>query len=189
MALSEEDIPRKWMKSLNGSSSMEGGAQQEAFSWCVAHVKPRCEKKLAQYCEDWQIDYVLPLSDSLKSYPTKKIVFQKPYFPGYVFIHTPEENHQLLKKCQHLARLIKVADQALFCKQLEAVVLAISSDIDLLPMPEIKPGILVKIRNGPLKGVEGLVEERIGLCKVCLRMDFIGQGVALQVEADNLEVI
>ncbi len=168
---------------------MEGGARQEVFSWCVAHVKPRCEKKLAQYCADWQIDYVLPLYDSLKSYPTKKIVFQKPYFPGYLFIHTSPEKHPFLKKCRHLARLIEVADQALFCKQLEAVLLAISSDIDLLPMPEIKPGILVKIRNGPLKGVEGLVEERVGHCKVCLKMDFIGQGVALQVEADNLEVI
>lgn len=168
---------------------MEEGVRQEVLSWCVAHVKPRCEKKLAQYCEDWQIDYVLPLYDSLKSYPTKKIVFQKPYFPGYVFIHTSPEKHPLLKKCQHLARLIKVADQALFCKQLKAVLLAISSDIDLLPMPEIKPGILVKIRNGPLKGVEGLVEERVGFCKVCLKMDFIGQGVALQVEADNLDVI
>ncbi|MCK9316237.1 MAG: hypothetical protein M0Q48_08860 [Verrucomicrobia bacterium] len=189
MALSEKDIPRKWMKSLKASSSMEGGSQQEVFSWCVAHVKPRCEKKLAQYCEDWQMDYVLPLYDSLKSYPTKKIVFQKPYFPGYVFIHTSPENHPLLKKCKHLARLIMVTNQALFYKQLEAVLLAISSDIDLLPMPEIKPGILVKIRNGPLKGVEGLVEERVGLCKVCLKLDFIGQGVALQVEADNLEVI
>ncbi|HQC42141.1 MAG TPA: transcription termination/antitermination NusG family protein [Verrucomicrobiota bacterium] len=189
MFLTEKDIPNKWMKSLRSPSSMEGGSQQETASWCVAYVKPRCEKKMAQYCEDQGVNYLLPLYNSLKSYPTKKVVFQKPYFPGYVFIYTPEKNHRLLKKCQHLVRLIKVADQALFCKQLEAVVLAISSDIDLLPVPEIKPGILVKIKNGPLKGVEGVVKERVGLCRVCLKLDFIGQGVALQVEADNLEVI
>ncbi|MDI9401878.1 MAG: transcription termination/antitermination NusG family protein [Verrucomicrobiota bacterium] len=189
MPLDITELPKNWRRCLSGPQDEGGDSTQLKPFWCVAHVKPRCEKKLAKYCEDWKVDYILPLYKSLKTYPTKRVVFYKPYFPGYIFINTPLENHQMLKKSQHLARLIQVVDQELFAKQLVSVLLAITSDAELLPASKIKPGILVRIKRGVLRGVEGLVEERRGVCRVCLSLDFIGQGVIMEVDADDLEVV
>jgi hypothetical protein len=47
----------------------------------------------------------------------------------------------------------------------------------------------VNIKNGPLQGVEGWVEERYGADTVLLRLDFIGQAVAVKVQAGDLELI
>ena len=47
----------------------------------------------------------------------------------------------------------------------------------------------VRIKAGPLQGIEGWVEERYGLSTVLLRLDFISQAAAVKVEADTLELI
>jgi len=46
----------------------------------------------------------------------------------------------------------------------------------------------VRIKSGPLRGVEGYVEHRYGLAKVLLRLDFISQAAAVKLDADQLEL-
>jgi transcription antitermination factor NusG len=54
--------------------------------------------------------------------------------------------------------------------------------------PEITVGARVKITAGPLRGLEGFVENRAGATFVQLRLDFIAQGVLVKVEATDLEL-
>src|SRR5438105_142898 len=54
--------------------------------WYVAHTRPRCEKKLAEYCERQGFKVTLPLYRSVKKYDRKTVVFEKPLFPNYVFL-------------------------------------------------------------------------------------------------------
>ncbi len=55
--------------------------------------------------------------------------------------------------------------------------------------PSIGKGMRVQIKQGPLRGVEGWVEERYGMHTVLLRLDFIGQAAAVKVDATDLELI
>jgi hypothetical protein len=47
----------------------------------------------------------------------------------------------------------------------------------------------VRIKSGPLQGVEGWVEKRYGMTTVLLRLDFISQAAAVQMDADLLDPI
>lgn len=170
-----------------GQGMME--QKKKPLLWCVVYTKPRSEKKFARYCDDHFLSYELPTYKSVRKYPRKKVIFYKPYFPGYVFVHTIEDNYKVIRGSQHLHSLLKVIDQELFVKQLCNVLTAINSGIKLLPVPEVKAGVKVKIRSGPMQGVEGVVERRQGICKVYLTLDFIGQGIAATMDADKLEVI
>ena len=55
--------------------------------------------------------------------------------------------------------------------------------------PDIGEGSRVRIKSGPLQGVEGWVEKRHGVNVVLLRLDFINQAAAVKIEADLLEPI
>ena len=46
----------------------------------------------------------------------------------------------------------------------------------------------VKIKQGPLRGMEAWVEERYGTNTALLRLDFIGQAAAVKLEATDLEL-
>jgi transcriptional antiterminator RfaH len=157
--------------------------------WYVAHTKPRCEKKLLQYCERKSLEATLPCYRSAHKYRGKTVVFQKPLFPGYVFIQIPATQRNLVLQSDHIANLLDVHDQELFARQLGEVLLALETDLEIRLAPTIGEGARVKIKSGPLRGVEGWVEKRYGMNVVLLRLDFIGQAAAVKLDATDLEMV
>ncbi|MBL9168112.1 MAG: UpxY family transcription antiterminator [Verrucomicrobiales bacterium] len=164
-------------------------AAMEAVQWHVAHTKPRCEKKLARFAADMNVSVTLPLHKVSHQYLRKKVTFEKPLFPGYVFLRMPATERQKLYQSGLVANLLEVIDQVLFQEQLEVILKALESGLDMQLAPEITPGKRVRILSGPLQGVEGTVEERHGVTRILLRVDFISQAAAVRFEADQLELL
>lgn len=159
------------------------------LAWFVAHTRPRCEKKLKDYCEREGIAATLPLIGSLHRYRGKTVRFTKPLFPGYVFLHLLAEQKMMVFQRDHVANLLVVTDQELFQQQLGEVLQALESGVEMFLAPEIGEGCRVKVKSGPLRGMDGWVEKRYGLTTVLLRLDFIGQAAAVKLMADELELI
>jgi transcriptional antiterminator RfaH len=157
--------------------------------WFVAHTLPRREKKLLQYCERENLDARLPCYQSAHKYRGKTVVFRKPLFPGYVFLQIPAEKRRVILQSDHLANLLEIADQDLFVRQLDEVMRALETNLEIRLAPTVGEGMRVKIKNGPLRGVEGWVEKRYGMNTVLLRLDFISQAAAVKLEASDLELI
>lgn len=160
-----------------------------AVQWYVAHTRPRCEKKLAQYCEREGIPITLPTYRSVKKYRGKKVVFHKPLFPGYVFLRFPRRDRPTVYQSDYVANLLDVPDQREFEDQLKDILAALDTELDVRLAPTIGPGKYVRIKSGPLQGMSAWVESRTGMSQVLLRLDFIGQAAAVRVEATDLELI
>ncbi len=157
--------------------------------WYVAHTRPRCEKKLLQFCERENLAASLPCYKSAHKYRGKTVVFKKPLFPGYVFIEMPPSKRGVVLQSDHLANLLEITDQDLFVRQFGEVLRALETDLEIRLAPTISEGLRVKIKTGPLRGVEGWVEKRYGMTTVLLRLDFISQAAAVKMEASDLELI
>ena len=159
------------------------------LSWFVVHTRPRREKKLKEYCDLQKVEAVLPCFRSVHKYRGKTVEFLKPLFPGYLFVHLPDSQYRQLAQNEHVARVLSVFDQELFARQLDDILTALETELEICVAPEIGPGHRVKIKSGPLQGMEAWVEERQGMLTVLLRLDFIGQAAAVKVSADQLEQI
>jgi transcription antitermination factor NusG len=157
--------------------------------WYVAHTRPRCEKKLLSSCQREGIDARLPCYRSARRYRGKVAVFEKPLFPGYVFLQLSPGQRNFVSRSDHLARLLEVPDQELFARQLGDILRALETDREIRLAPAIGEGMRVKIKSGPLRGVDGWVEKRLGMSVVLIRLDFIGQAAAVRLEAGELEPV
>ena len=157
--------------------------------WFVAHTKPRREKKLVEYCKRQSLAATLPCYDSAHKYRGKTVVFRKPLFPGYVFLQLEPGQKDPVRQNEHVANLLEVFDQETFCRQLEDILLALESQLGVRLAPSIGEGMRVRIKAGPLQGIEGWVEQRYGMTTVLLRLDFINQAAAVKLDADLLEAI
>lgn len=157
--------------------------------WFVAHTRPRCEKKLVDYCGREGFSTTLPLYRSVKKYRGKTLVFHKPLFPGYVFLQITPAQRQKVFQSDYVANLLDVPDQAEFAQQLEDILFTLEQEVDVRLAPTIGPGVKVRIKSGPLQGIEGWVESRKGMVEVLLRLDFIGQAAAVKMDATILELI
>ena len=157
--------------------------------WYVAHVRPRREKKLVEYCERQGFAATLPCYPSRHRYRGKIVVFCKPLFPGYVFVHLEASQKEAVRRNDHVANLLHVFDQETFQRQLADILLALETNLGVRLAPSIGEGMRVRIRAGPLQGIEGWVEQRYGMTTVLLRLDFISQAAAVKLDADLLELI
>jgi transcription antitermination factor NusG len=157
--------------------------------WFVAHAKPRREKKLVGWCQRQGISATLPCYDSAHKYRGKTVVFRKPLFPGYVFLNMDRSRADAVRQNNDVANLLDVFDQETFYKQLHDILLALESKLGVRLAPTVGEGMRVRIKAGPLQGVEGWVEQRYGPATVLLRLDFISQAAAVKLDADMLELI
>jgi transcription antitermination factor NusG len=176
-------------KNLELSKPEESAGSALGLPWFVAHTRPRCEKRLLEYCEREGFSAALPCYRAAHKYRGKTVVFQKPLFPGYLFVRLANGGRGAVFRSDYLANLLEVPDQALFTQQLEAVLAALETDCEIRLEPRIGEGMRVKIKNGPLRGMEAWVEKRHGMNTVLLRLDFIGQAAAVKLEATDLETI
>ena len=112
-----------------------------------------------------------------------------PLFPGYVFLQLLTHQRQKVYQSDYVANLLDVPDQDLFAQQLGDILLALETDLEVRLAPQISPGTRVKIKSGPLRGLEGWVEQREGTTLVLLRLDFIAQAAAVKIDATELEMI
>jgi len=157
--------------------------------WYVAHTRPRCEKKLARYCEREGFSVTLPCYRSVKKYRGKTVTFYKPLFPSYVFLKLQFPQRQRVYQSDYVANLLDVPDQAEFNQQLGDILFALEQEVEVRLAPAIGPGTRVLIKSGPLEGMEAWVESRSGMVDALLRLDFIGQAAAVRVDATQLEPI
>jgi len=155
----------------------------------VAHVRPRCEKKLAQYCQRQGVSCTLPCYRSVHKYRGKVVAFEKPLFPGYLFVQLQPNQRSLVYGSDYVANLLEVLDQEQFARQLADILEALETNLEIRLAPQIGPGTRVVIKSGPLRGMEGWVEHRTGPLVVLLRLDFIGQAAAVKVEATDLDLV
>jgi transcription antitermination factor NusG len=155
--------------------------------WSVAHTKPRCEKKLVRYCQREGVEATLPCYKSAHRYRGKTAVFLKPLFPGYVFLRFTDGQRRIVHQSDCIANLLLVTNQKLFANQLREILVALETDLEVRLAPSIGEGMRVRIKGGPLRGMEGWVEHRHGPSIVLLRLDFIGQAAAVKIDANDLE--
>jgi transcription antitermination factor NusG len=131
----------------------------------------------------------LPCYRTVHKYRGKTVSFHKPLFPGYVFLRLLVHQRQTVYQSDHVANLLDVPDQAVFEQQLGDILRALDTDCEVFLAPHIVEGTRVRIKSGPLRGLEGSVEKRAGMTLVQLRLDFISQAAAVKVDASDLEVV
>lgn len=175
--------------SLTYSDNACHNSAMSQLAWFVAHTRPRREKKLKDYCDKLQFIAVLPCYRTVHKYRRKTVHFEKPLFPGYLFVQILPYQKQSLAQNEHVARVLAVFDQDLFARQLQDILRALETGLEIHVAPEIGLGQRVKIKQGPLQGMEAWVEARQGMSTVFLRLDFIGQAAAVKLPAEHLELV
>lgn len=155
-------------------------------SWVVLHTRPRCEKKIADFCERNTIPVYLPLRAKAHRYGSRERVFLSPLFPGYAFCITTQPQRMLVRQNRHVANVLDVLDQETLVSQLRQIQQALAVGDVAEVMPYLETGRPVRVTGGPFKGLEGIVARVKGRTRVVINVDMIRQSVAVEVDSTYL---
>ncbi len=161
-------------------------------TWIVVRTKPRCEKKLNEFCKNRGIVSYLPLRRSVRRYRNRKVEFMVPIFSGYVFCHVPIAQYSTVNECRHTAHILRpdsdMEDQLI--EELRGIRIfeAAMKEGEITVRPEIEVGRRVNIKSGPLSGLTGIVTRWKGKVRLAVNVEMVGQSVSIEVDAAEVEL-
>ena len=160
-----------------------------AGRWFVGHTKARFEKAFAWDLLRADVAYFLPMVEKVSFSGGRKRRGMMPLFAGYVFFAGDDETRLTAMKTNRFCQVIPAPDQAGLLLELSSLQKALESKAMLDPYPYAAVGRRCRITAGPFEGVEGIVVQRPGICKLVLQVSMLGQGAAMEIDAAVVESI
>jgi transcription antitermination factor NusG len=177
--------PMIWPESLfdEGRDIPFGG------QWWVLHVKPRSEKALARKCLKRQISYFLPQWQRQRRGQGRVKDSYLPLFPGYLFLFGAERDRLTALETNLVVNVLAVPNEQELFSDLQRIHRVIESGLSVLPAERLQPGMPVAIIDGPLAGLHGTVIRHKNKMTLTLKVTFLQQGAAVEMESWMVEPI
>jgi transcription termination/antitermination protein NusG len=158
--------------------------------WFAVYTRPRHEKKVAQQLSNKGIEVFLPLRIVISNWKDRRKEVQFPLFTGYVFVHMFLEDRLSVLRIPGVVQFVASEGKPVPIpeSQIEAVRQLVNSGLKYDPYPYVKEGMRVTIRNGPLKGVEGIVVAKRKKHLLVLSVDLIQQSASLEIDINDTDV-
>jgi transcriptional antiterminator RfaH len=165
-------------------------ADDGGLRWVAFYTLSRREKDLMRKLEAAEVAFYAPLiRRRLKSAGGRVRDSHVPLFSGYVFSRVDDDQRRAALATNTIARWLPIVDEAALLADLRAIKRLIDTDQPLTPEARIEPGQLVRVRSGPLRGLEGTVERRHGGQRLVVAVRFLNQGASVELEDVDLETI
>lgn len=156
-------------------------------NWWAVYTKPRQEKSLARDLLAVEQPFYLPLVRHRHIIRGKHVRSHVTLFPGYLFVAGDAESRLVAVKTNRVICVLPVPDAATLVRQLGDIRQLLESGVDILQESTLLPGRRVRIRHGPLMGLEGRIVRRHGADRFVVAVDFLQQGASVEVSAACLE--
>lgn len=158
--------------------------------WYAAYTSANCEKKVAEQLCRRGVEQFLPLYRAEHRWKDRYVHLHLPLFPGYVFVHLALRDRFQALQVPNLVRLIGFgAHPAVLPQQdIDALRRGLDGGLRAQPHPYLTIGKRVRIRSGPLEGLEGILQRRKGNFRVVLSVDLILRSISVEADAWDLGI-
>jgi transcription antitermination factor NusG len=163
-------------------------ATEQASPWCAIRVRPRAEKLVAAALRGKQYEEFLPLYRKRSRWSDRVKVIEYPLFPGYVFCRADLSGHPPLVTTPSIIGILTFGGKpALISEQeIDAIKAVLRSGLNSEPWPYLREGDRVRIVNGSLSGIEGLLIRSKSEWRVVLSVDVLLRSIAVEVDREWL---
>ena len=162
-------------------------AGAEAY-WYAAYTRPNHEKKVAEQLDRRSIEQLLPVYYSVRQWKDRKVRLARPLFPGYVFVRIPAQQRLRVLEVPGVARLVGFGNEParLPDEDIRSIQCCMAGEVSVEPYPYPCIGRRVRVKNGPLCGLTGVVVRLKNRTRLVLSIDLIRSSAT--VEADQIDV-
>ncbi len=159
--------------------------------WWAVYTKSRHEKELMRRLCGLNIAFYTPLiARRTRSPGGRTRTAYIALFAGYVFLYGNEFDRCRALTTNCVSRCLRVWDGVQLTRDLRHIHRLIELGAPLTPEARLEPGVRVRVRSGPLAGIEGVVIKRAGATRLQIAVNFLQQGASLlleDIEAERLD--
>jgi transcription antitermination factor NusG len=162
-------------------------------SWYAVRTRSNFERRAADEVSAKGIETYLPAFREVSRWTDRKKVIERPLFAGYLFARFVDSGPARLSvlKTPGVVRILGTGGsiEAVPQGEIEAIRKMLSANISCFAHPFLREGNRVRIRNGALKGVEGLLVRFKNQHRLVLSVELLCQSVAMEVDIRDVEPV
>lgn len=159
--------------------------------WYAAYTRANHERRVADQLVERGVEHFLPQYESTRKWKDRKVCLQMPLFPGYVFVHLALQNRLKVLEVPGVAYLVGFAGRPVPVPEgeCEKVRRFLKQGFRAEPHPYLEVGRRVRVRSGPLEGMEGIVLRRKNGCRLVISLELIQRAMAVDLDGADLEAL
>jgi transcription antitermination factor NusG len=180
-----EEIPNSNASSPGGCPGLPSDFC--APRWYAAYTRAHHEKRVAEQLALRSVENFLPLYESTRRWKDRRVQLQLPLFPGYLFVRLALRDRLQVLEIPSVVRMVGFNGHPAVLADKEIQALRISTTNRLEPHPYLTVGRRVRIKRGPLEGVEGILIRKKNAFRVVLSIDLIMRSASVEIDAGDIE--
>lgn len=159
--------------------------------WFAIRVKSGAEKLVASAGHNKGFEEFLPLYKSRRRWSDRVKWLDVPLFPGYVFFRLNPERRLPLLTIPGVMHFVGIANAPMPIDEAEMLALqaAVQSGLSAEPCPFLEVGERVRLEDGPLAGVEGILTEIRNQHRLVVSITLLRRSIAVEIDADWAEPV
>jgi transcription antitermination factor NusG len=168
-----------------------GGAACGLPQWFAASTTPRHEKRVFELLVERQVEAFLPRYRKAAQWKkSRPVLLELPLFPTYVFVRITRQARSAVLSLPGVHSIIGSSKDPWPIPDCEIEALRSGLQTQKVePHPYLKEGERVRVKSGLMAGVEGILVRKKSELRMVLTLDAIMRSVAVEVDADDLELI
>jgi transcription antitermination factor NusG len=158
-------------------------------NWYAAYTSANHEKRVAEQLGVREVEHFLPTYSSVRRWKDRRVTLELPLFPGYLFVKLALRDRLRALQVPGVARLVGFNGLpcALPASEIEALKTGLADGISAEPHPFLTVGRRVRMKRGPLAGMQGILLRRKGKFRVVISIELIHRAVAVDAEVADVE--
>jgi transcription antitermination factor NusG len=159
--------------------------------WYAAYTCANHEKLVRERLEERSVESFLPVYETVRRWKDRRMHLQLPLFPGYVFVRMALVDRLRVLQVPSVVRLVGFNGHlsALPDEEIEGLKKGLAGGVRAEPHPFLTVGRRVRLKSGPLAGMQGILLRRKGIFRVVISIDLIQRAVAVDADAADVETM
>jgi transcription antitermination factor NusG len=176
-------------KILQGKSAMVSVITDK--NWYALYTRHQHEKTVASLLSSKDFEVFLPLYTSVRRRQDRMATLLLPLFPGYIFVHTGLDRWLQIVTTPGVCTVVGFATgpAAIPVEEIDAVRRLIKNAVSVEPHPFMKCGDHVRVRSGPLAGLEGILVRKRNAFRLVISVELLGRAASVDIDALELESV
>lgn len=160
-------------------------------NWYAVCTRHQHEKSAARILEYKQFEVFLPLYRARRRWQDRIKEISVPLFPGYVFVREGSARWLQILTTAGVCSVVSCGGRpaTIPFSEIEGVRRIVESTLRIEPHPFFRCGDWVRVKYGPIAGVEGILLRKKNVTRLVLSVEILGKSAAVEVDATLVERI
>ena len=158
-------------------------------AWFALYVRHRHEKAVAQVISGKGLEVFLPVYKTAHRWKDRMKDLILPLFPNYVFILAGSDQRSFVLSTPGIYDFVRLSGvpAPIPANEIDAVRQAVSHGLNAEPHPFLKSGDRVRVKSGPLGGLEGVLVRKKNFYRLVLSVELLVKSISVEVDVADVE--